>query len=140
MRIGEVADATGVPTQTIRFYERKGLLPSPARGPNGYRRYGASTITRLQFIRSAQAAGLTLVQISSILNLRRDGAIPCTHVRSLLSAKLDDVRARQAQLVMLEEDLESLISGSDRLDPADCTDARICHIIEPDHWRPPIAT
>lgn len=132
MRIGEVADAAGVPAQTIRYYERRGLLPAPERGTSGYRRYDQSTLTQLQFIRGAQAAGLTLEQIASILSLRRDGATPCTHVHSLLLAKLDDVRARQATLALLKDELENLISRSDQLDPADCTDARICHIIEPD--------
>ncbi|MGC1209248.1 MAG: heavy metal-responsive transcriptional regulator [Ornithinimicrobium sp.] len=131
MRIGEIAAASGVPAQTIRYYERRGLLPAPERGENGYRLYGDSTLTQVQFIRAAQAAGLTLVQIASILNLRRDGATPCTHVHSLLLAKLDDVRARQAKLATLEDELETLISRSSQLDPADCTDARICHIIEP---------
>ena len=129
MRIGEIADAAGVPTQTIRFYERRGLLPQPPRGTNGYREYDASILTRLAFIRSGQAAGLTLVELASILDLRRDGAVPCAHVHSLLLTKLDDIRERQRELAILETELEGLISRSDRLDPADCSDAQICHII-----------
>ena len=131
MRIGEVADAVGVPTQTLRFYERKGLLPHPRRGLNGYREYDASTIARLEFIRSGQAAGLTLVEIVTILNLRRDGAVPCAHVQSLLATKLLDVQTRQRELAALETELNNLISRSHRLDPADCTDEAICHIIAP---------
>ncbi|ANH39982.1 Mercuric resistance operon regulatory protein [Nocardioides dokdonensis FR1436] len=129
MRIGEVADVAGVPTQTIRFYERRGLLPEPRRGANGYREYDASVLTRLAFIRSGQAAGLTLVELASILDLRRDGAVPCAHVHSLLLAKLEDIRARQRELAALEVELEGLIDRSARLDPADCSDAEICHII-----------
>ncbi len=129
MRIGAVADATGVPAQTIRFYERKGLLPQPRRGPNGYREYDGSTLTRLRFIRSAQAAGLTLVEIASILDLRAEGAAPCAHVQSLLLTKLHDVQARQRELTVLEAELSELISRSHKLDPADCTDQQICHII-----------
>ena len=129
MRIGEVADAAGMSAQAIRFYERKGLLPRPLRGSNGYRDYDTSTLTRLQFIRSGQAAGLTLIEIASILELRSGGAAPCTHVQSLLSTKLDDVQARQRKLAALQEELESLIAHSHRLDPADCTDQQICHII-----------
>jgi MerR family mercuric resistance operon transcriptional regulator len=132
MRIGEAADVAGVPAQTIRFYERRGLLPQPPRGANGYREYDASVLARLAFIRSGQAAGLTLVEVASILDLRRDGAVPCAHVHSLLLAKLNDIRARQRELAALEAELEGLISRSDRLDPADCTDAQICHIIAPD--------
>ena len=129
MRIGEVADAAGVPAQTIRFYEREGLLPQPRRGPNGYREYDASTLNRLRFIRSAQAAGLTLVEIASILDLRGEGAVPCAHVQALLSTKLHDVQARQRDLAALEAELEELISRSHKLNPADCTDQQICHII-----------
>ncbi len=66
MLIGELADAGGVHSQTLRFYERKGLLPQPGRGANGYRVYDESTLTRLHFIKVAQGAGLTLAQIRSI--------------------------------------------------------------------------
>ena len=129
MRIGDVAEAAGVPAQTIRFYERRGLLPQPERGPNGYRDYDESVLARLAFIRSGQAAGLTLVELGSVLDQRRDGAVPCAHVQSLLLAKLDDVRARQRELATMAKELEGLIARSERLDPADCTDAETCHII-----------
>ena len=129
MRIGEVATATGLETQTIRFYERQGLLPRPRRATNGYRVYDPSTITRLQFIRNGQGAGLTLAEIATILELRAGGATPCAHVRALLSAKLRNIQTRQRELTELETELEVLISRSDQLDPADCTDAQICHII-----------
>ncbi len=132
MRIGKAAEAAGVPTQTIRFYERRGLLPQPHRNPNGYREYDAAILTRLAFIRTGQAAGFTLVEVTSILNLRRDGAVPCAHVHSLLLTKLADTQARQRQLAVLEAELKGPISRSNRLDPADCTDLQICHIIAPD--------
>lgn len=131
MRIGEVADAADVPQQTIRFYERRGLLPPPARGSNGYREYDASVLAQLAFIRSGQAAGLTLVEIASILDLRSDGAVPCTHVRSLLSTKLHHVHERQRELAALETELKQLLGRAQQLDPADCTDQQICHIIAP---------
>lgn len=63
MLIGELGEAVGLPSQTIRFYERTGLLPAPPRAANGYRSYDESTITRVTFIRAAQSAGLTLVEI-----------------------------------------------------------------------------
>lgn len=129
MLIGEVAAAAGLPTQTIRFYERKGLLPPPRRSPNGYRVYDPPALARLRFIRAAQGAGLSLVEIATILQLRGEGATPCAHVRDLLSTKLLAVQARQRELAALEGELEGLISRSNRLDPADCTTAQICHII-----------
>ena len=129
MLIGELADTVGLPSQTIRFYERRGLLPEPERGANGYRIYDESTLTRLNFIHTAQAAGLTLAGIGSIIDLRDDGNVPCTHVASLIDSKLADVRARISDLTILAAELKDLIERGHRLDPADCTDADICHIL-----------
>ena len=129
MLIGELADAVGLPTQTLRFYERKGLLPDPERGANGYRNYDESTLTRLHFIGAAQAAGLTLAEIGSIIDLRDDGTVPCKHVAGLVENKLAAVRARIATLALLEAELEALVEHSHHLDPADCSDAEICHIL-----------
>lgn len=67
MLIGEIAESAGLPSQTIRFYEREGLLPPARRGANGYRVYGETTLNRLDFIRAAQSAGLTLAEIRSRL-------------------------------------------------------------------------
>jgi MerR family mercuric resistance operon transcriptional regulator len=129
MLIGELADAAGLPSQTVRFYERRGLLPEPVRGANGYRIYGESTLTRLNFVRTSQAAGLTLAEIGSVIDLRDHGNVPCTHVASLLDNRLADVRTRIRSLAVLETELETIIERSHRLDPADCTDADICHIL-----------
>lgn len=132
MRIGELAEAGGVPTQTIRFYERRGLVPGPGRAPNGYRDYDRSTLARLNFIRSAQAAGLTLAEIGSIIDLRGEGTVPCAHVAGLIEQKLDDVRARIDDLAAMQRELEALVERSRRLDPADCTDADVCQILADD--------
>ncbi len=129
MLIGELADTVGLPSQTIRFYERQGLLPEPRREANGYRTYDDSSVARVLFIRSAQAAGLTLAEIGSVVDLRDHGEVPCTHVATLLRSKLDGVRARQAELFALEAELERLIARSRHLDPADCTGSDICHIL-----------
>jgi DNA-binding transcriptional MerR regulator len=137
MLIGELADAVGLPSQTLRFYERRGLLREPGRGPNGYRVYDRSTLTRLNFIRSAQRAGLTLAEIGSIIDLREDGTVPCTHVAELIDNKLVDVRSRISDLAVLKLELEGLIERSQRLDPADCTDADVCHILSADRVAEP---
>lgn len=129
MLIGELADAVGLPSQTIRFYERKGLLPSPDRSDNGYRTYEQTAVARLRFIRAGQAAGLTLAQIRSIVQLRDHGNNPCAHVARLLDDKLLEVHARIRELAALETELEQLRERGHRLDPADCTDADICHIL-----------
>ncbi|MFV2038669.1 MAG: MerR family DNA-binding protein, partial [Acidimicrobiales bacterium] len=90
-----------MPTRTVRFYERRGLLPEPQRAANGYRVYDDATLSRLRFIRSTQAAGLTLAEIRSIIDIRDSGAAPCTHVDALLDAKLGEVRQRRQQLAVL---------------------------------------
>ncbi|MFP5253560.1 MAG: heavy metal-responsive transcriptional regulator [Actinomycetes bacterium] len=129
MLIGEVADAVGLPSQTIRFYEREGLLPPASRGANAYRVYDETTLQRLRFIRTAQAAGLTLAEIRSIVELRADGDVPCGHVTALLHSKLEAVRARRQELDRLASELELLLERGQGLDPGDCTDTEICHII-----------
>lgn len=129
MHIGELTHATGVTAQTIRFYERRGLLPSAARDKNGYRRYDDATASRLRFIRSAQTAGLTLTEIGSITALREAGEVPCEHVSSLLARKLEDVHARQRELALLEAELHRLIDASRNLDPANCPPGSVCQII-----------
>ena len=129
MLIGEVANAAGMTTQAIRFYERKCLLPDAERGANGYRVYDEALLTRLRFITVAQTAGLTLAEIRSIIDLRDKGSVPCGHVATLLESKLAAVRARMRHLAALQVELEALLEHGNRLDPANCTDDDICHIL-----------
>lgn len=129
MLIGEVSVATGVDSQTIRFYERQDLLPEPHRAPNGYRTYDFTAVDRLRFIRAAQTAGIALADIRQILGLRDAGQAPCAHVSDVLRQKLVDVRARQHELRGLASELERLIETSRILDPTDCGPTDICHII-----------
>lgn len=129
MLIGELADAVGGTSQAIRFYERRGLLPDAARGANGYRVYDGSTLNRLRFINEAQAPGLTLADIRSIIDLRDEGTVPCAHVVTLIDSKLADVRTRIRQLAALQAELETLLERSRLLDPADCEEDDICHVL-----------
>lgn len=132
MLIGQIADELDVPTRTIRFYERKGLLPEPQRATNGYRIYDDTTIARLRFIRNAQAAGLTLAEIASIIHVRNDGTAPCSHVDTLLQTKLGEICERRRQLTALESELTQLLQRSSQLDPTDYTAGEICHIFTND--------
>ena len=81
MRIGEIARRAEVPAKTIRFWEEQGLLPPPRRTAAGYRDYDLAVLSRLAFVRHAQAAGLTLAAIGQVLEIRDGGLPPCTHVR-----------------------------------------------------------
>lgn len=129
MLIGQLAETLGVPTETVRFYERRGLLPQPDRASNGYRVYDDVALQRGRFIRAAQAAGLTLAEIGSVIEVRNAGSAPCTHVGNLLQVKLAEVRERQRQLTALEGELQHLLERSGQLDPADCGDDDVCHIL-----------
>ena len=135
MRIGELANKSGHPTRTIRFYETRGLMPDSTRTANGYRLYNTADCDRLDFIRNAQIAGLTLAEIASVIHLRDQGANPCSHVNQLLATKLADVQRRLEQLTALRTELLQLVERAHTLDPADCTTDAICHIL-----RQPVAT
>ena len=127
MRIGEVAAAAGVPAQTIRYYERVGLLPPPARTATGYRDYPESAFGQLRFIRAAQAVGLTLGEIREILAFRATGTAPCGHVQRLLHDR--DLDARIAELTALRDEITRLARRAQRLDPRDCAPELVCHLI-----------
>lgn len=128
MLIGELADQTGVPARTLRFYEGEGLLHEPERLANGYRDYGQLAPGRVRFIRQAQSAGLTLAQIREILAIHDRGQAPCTHVADLIDHRLREVDRRIAELRATRETLRGLADRSERLDPDDCDG--FCHIIE----------
>jgi MerR family transcriptional regulator, Zn(II)-responsive regulator of zntA len=82
MLIGELAEASGATTKTLRFYEEAGLLPAPERTAAGYRDYNAQILPRLDFIRRGRAAGLSLTQIREVLEVRDAGSPPCQHVQT----------------------------------------------------------
>lgn len=131
MRIGDVAAAAEIPPETVRYYEKRGLLAAPPRSTNGYRTYDDTALNQLRFIRTAQAAGLTLAEIRSVIELRNDGTTPCSHVEALLADKLADIGQRQQQLAVLEHELTRL-ERSTTLDPADCSPDDICHVLTTD--------
>jgi len=120
MRIGAVTAESGATAKTIRFYEQTGLLPEPPRTSSGYRDYPPETTTRLEFIRTAQNAGLTLAEIRSILAIRDDGQPPCAHVTALLEAHLAEVERRMAELESTSTALRGLLATAAAADPATC--------------------
>lgn len=129
MRIGEAAAAAGTTAKTLRFYESRGLLPAPARNPNGYRDYTEATVSRLQFIRRGQAAALSLAQISDILRLRDAGQTPCTHVRDLLDEELRDLDHQIAELISLRATIAEFQRNAQDADPASCDPDEICSFL-----------
>ena len=120
MKIGEVAERSGVPAKTIRFWEDQRLLPAPARTPASYRDYDPAVLERLAFIRHAQAAGLTLQHIRQVLDIRDGGRQPCVHVTGLIARRLGEVEARLAELTRARDQLAALAERAAEQDPADC--------------------
>ena len=129
MRIGQLATAADVPTSTLRYYERAGLLPPPARTEAGYRDYPDNTVGRVAFVRNAQAAGLTLGQIAEILAIRDDGRPPCSHVADLVNDRLADIERRMRDLRRARTELRRVRGRLDKLNPADCGASNVCSAI-----------
>lgn len=94
LTIGELANATDVPVQTIRFYERQGLIEDPPRRQSGYRQYPAASVARLRFIRRAQRLGFSLREIGGLLALRFDDPAPCDRARKLVAEKIAEIDER----------------------------------------------
>ncbi len=129
MRIGDLAAKSSVSTKTIRYYEDLGLLAEPEREPNGYRTYSDGAASRLEFIRDAQASGLSLAEIGSILDMREEGESTCEHVTTLLETHISDLDDRIRHLSEMRAQLAGLTIRARRLDPADCTDPDRCQTI-----------
>jgi DNA-binding transcriptional MerR regulator len=109
MRAAALARLAGVSTDTLRLYEKKGLLPKPARSPNGYRRYSSAAGSRVRLIRQALALGFTLDELARILKVRDAGEIPCRGVRALAGEKLALLDARLAELARARERLAAVL-------------------------------
>lgn len=129
MRIGKLAEAAGVTTATLRYYEEEGLLPPADRSPAGYRDYSVDTIARVSFIHRGQTAGLTLAQIRQILDIRDRGTAPCTHVRDLLDIRLTDLDEQIRTLVTLRETIARLRQGAESVDPGSCSADQVCRYL-----------
>lgn len=129
VRIGELADAVGTTSTTLRFYEEQGLLPEADRMSSGYRDYSPDTVTRINFIHRGKAAGLTLAQIREVLLIRDRGQAPCEHVRDLLNARLADVDEQINKLVALRDTIAQLRDQAATPKPATCTAEQVCRYL-----------
>ena len=129
MKIGQLAERTGLSTKTIRFYEDIGVLPEPDRAPNGYRSYQPAVAERLEFIHDAQSAGLSLLEIQMILDLRDSGETTCGHVIDSLESRLTEVDRQMEELQRTRSRLTEIISRARSLDPMDCVDPNRCQTI-----------
>jgi DNA-binding transcriptional MerR regulator len=128
LRVGELAEAVGVAPDTIRYYERAGLLPPPARTPAGYRTYGDDAIDRIRFIQGAQRLGLRLRDIADLMTVRDTGVCPCEPAEQLLRRRLAELDAEMARLAALRTEMVTMI---DALPSPDCPPPA------PGAWCPP---
>lgn len=111
LSIGQLALRTGVAPDTVRYYERLGLLPRAPRSAGRHRYFGASHVQRLRFIRRARALGFSLESVGSLLSLADPGRRSCASVRRLALEHLDDVRARLSELQRLEAALADTVAN-----------------------------
>jgi redox-sensitive transcriptional activator SoxR len=109
MRVGEVAERAGVNVETLRYYERRGLLPAPERTPSGHRRYDEETVRFLGAIKEAQAVGFTLAEIAEIMRAARRSTAPSEALRVRMATKIDQIDARIAGLQRMREELARVV-------------------------------
>lgn len=105
--IGDVAEAAGVGVETVRYYERRGLVPQPGRGVGAYRRYGKGHVDRIRFVKRGQALGFSLEEIATLLELE-DGT-DRRSIRRIASARMEETRRRIADLRRIERVLAHLL-------------------------------
>ncbi|HEV8630059.1 MAG TPA: MerR family transcriptional regulator [Thermoanaerobaculia bacterium] len=113
LRAGALAALAGVSTDTLRHYERKGVLPSPRRLTNGYRSYPPEALPRVRTIRAALALGFTLDELAPLFQARQRGRPPCRAVRELAAGKLAAAEAQLAELERLVDTLRTLLASWD---------------------------
>ena len=106
---GELARLSGVSPDTIRFYERKGLIVRPQRSQSGYRKFPIETLARVRMIRSALAVGFTIAELSHIFQIRDRGGNPCHKVQQLAKAKLKQIELQMNVLRRAKKDLQGCV-------------------------------
>jgi len=111
MRSGELAAVTGVDVETIRYYEREGLLPAPPRDANGYRAFDEAAVRRLTFIRHCRALDIGLADIRRLLEVSDQPLANCGDINLLIDRQLERVRSRLDSLHALERQLQALRSA-----------------------------
>jgi len=120
MKIGELAKATATKVETVRFYEKAGLLPPPARTGANYRSYGREHLQRLSFIRRARDLGFSLDAVRELLALADDREKPCGAVDSIASVHLAEVERKIADLAAMRHELSRVIGSCRNNTVADC--------------------
>lgn len=117
--IGQVAKQAGVGVETVRFYEREGLLPEPDRKESGYRQFDENVVDRLRFIRRAKDLGFTLKEVKELLSLRLDPETTCAAVKQRAEAKIADIDEKMRSLRRMKKVLGKLTESCSGHGPVD---------------------
>jgi DNA-binding transcriptional MerR regulator len=113
MQSGELARLSGVSTDTLRHYERVGVLAKPPRTTSGYRQYPSSALERVRLVRRAMSVGFSLEELARVLGVRDKGGAPCRQVRDLAASKLEMIERRMEELALVRDQLEKLLEDWD---------------------------
>ena len=113
MQSGELSRLAGVSSDTLRHYERLGVLPKPPRTNGGYRDYPASSLDRVRLIQSALRVGFSLQELATILKMRDRGEVPCHRVRAIAGRKLEEVKKQINDLLAMRGQLERIVRDWD---------------------------
>jgi DNA-binding transcriptional MerR regulator len=130
VQIGQLANQVGVTVQTVRFYERKGLLPEPERRESGYRIYSPNDLRLLRFIRQAKALSFSLDEIRDILKMRGRGECPCADVIAIAQRHLRDVEGQLETLAKFRDELSRAVRTWKRSGEQTLSADAICTLIE----------
>jgi len=130
LTVGHLAKQAGVNLETVRFYERRGLLPEPMRKESGYRIYGADDLHRLRFIRQAKTLGFSLNEIATILQMRERGKCPCGEVTKIGEKHLRDLGEQIKRLRSFHNELSRAVKSWKRLGEQRVSADAICVLIE----------
>jgi len=120
LSIGELGRRTDTKVETIRYYERIGLIPAPARSDGGHRLYGGGHLLRLNFVRRARDLGFTLNEVRALLDLAEQRDRPCTEVREVAAVHLTDVRSKIVSLRAMERVLSDMVARCAEGSTPDC--------------------
>ena len=110
MTVSELARRVGTSADTIRYYERIGVLPEADRSPAGYRLFDEGDVDRVAFVKRAQRFGLQLDEISELLDIRERGLCPCGHADELLADRLEEIEEQMRSLIALRDDIRGLLA------------------------------
>jgi MerR family transcriptional regulator, copper efflux regulator len=130
LKIGEVSKLTGIGIETLRFYEKSGLLDRPGRTYSGYRLYDESVIERLAFIKQAQVLGFTLDEIRQLISHKSAGENPCAEVREIVRGRLEELDERIEQMIRYRNELKAALAEWDELGESA---GHVCGLIENSH-------